>query len=116
MTMSDSFGKHLRPLRQDFILLSDVLGVSAVVGALNKRVIGNAAAGSVQSPFFTDDMRNGQSNLAPSPPPSDLSPSLMHRYVHGPARRADCVRREGEVRVRRELYAYLERRGHDHSI
>ena len=52
MTMSDSFGKHLRPLRQDFILLSDVLGVSAVVGALNKRVIGNAAAGSVQSPFF----------------------------------------------------------------
>jgi hypothetical protein len=100
-----SYGKNLRPLRQDFILLSDVLGVSAVVDALNNPVIGNATASSVQSPFFTDDIRNGLYNLASSPSPSDLSPSLMHRYVHCPARRVDCFRREGEVHICRGLYA-----------
>ena len=41
--------------RQEFILLSDVLGVSALVDALNNPPMGNATESSVLGPFFTED-------------------------------------------------------------
>ncbi|KAI0066888.1 aromatic compound dioxygenase [Artomyces pyxidatus] len=48
-------GKTCTPIRQEFILLSDVLGVSALVDALNNQPIGNATESSVLGPFFTED-------------------------------------------------------------
>ena len=67
-------GQTCTPLRQEFILLSDVLGVSAVVDALNNPPVGNATESSVLGPFFTDDAPDGQFNHASSPslPPLQL--------------------------------------------
>ena len=48
-------GKNCTPLRQEFILLSDVLGVSALVDAINNPTVGGATESSVLGPFFTDD-------------------------------------------------------------
>ena len=48
-------GKTCTPLRQEFVLLSDVLGVSALVDALNNPPVGAATESSVMGPFFTDD-------------------------------------------------------------
>ncbi|KAH9179000.1 Intradiol ring-cleavage dioxygenase [Lactarius sanguifluus] len=42
-------------LRQEFILLLDVLGVSALVDALNNPPVSAATEGSVLGPFFTKD-------------------------------------------------------------
>ncbi|KAF8462638.1 aromatic compound dioxygenase [Russula ochroleuca] len=48
-------GQTCTPLRQEFILLSDVLGVSALVDALNNPSNGIATESSVLGPFFTED-------------------------------------------------------------
>jgi len=48
-------GQTCTPLRQEFILLSDVLGVSALVDALNNPPVGTATESSVLGPFFTED-------------------------------------------------------------
>jgi len=48
-------GKTCTDLRQEFILLSDVLGVSAVVDALNHPPVGASTESSVLGPFFTED-------------------------------------------------------------
>ncbi|KAG6377344.1 Intradiol ring-cleavage dioxygenase [Boletus reticuloceps] len=48
-------GQTCTPLRQEMILLSDVLGVSALVDALNNPVMGGATENSVLGPFFTED-------------------------------------------------------------
>ncbi|KAI0032421.1 aromatic compound dioxygenase, partial [Vararia minispora EC-137] len=48
-------GKTCTPIRQEFILLSDVLGVSALVDALNNPQVGNSTESSVLGPFFTED-------------------------------------------------------------
>lgn len=48
-------GQTCTPLRQEFILLSDVLGVSALVDSLNNPPIGKATENSVLGPFFTED-------------------------------------------------------------
>ncbi|KAI0266507.1 aromatic compound dioxygenase [Gloeopeniophorella convolvens] len=48
-------GQTCTPLRQEFILLSDVLGVSALVDALNNPPAGKATESSVLGPFFTED-------------------------------------------------------------
>ncbi|KAI9510325.1 aromatic compound dioxygenase [Russula earlei] len=48
-------GQTCTPLRQEFILLSDVLGVSALVDALNNPPVANATESSVLGPFFTED-------------------------------------------------------------
>jgi len=48
-------GKMCTPIRQEFILLSDVLGVSAVVDAFNNPPVRNATESSVLGPFFTED-------------------------------------------------------------
>ncbi|KAN0084096.1 Intradiol ring-cleavage dioxygenase [Tylopilus felleus] len=48
-------GQTCTPLRQEMILLSDVLGVSALVDSLNNPVSGGATENSVLGPFYTDD-------------------------------------------------------------
>ncbi|KAH9028322.1 Intradiol ring-cleavage dioxygenase [Lactarius hengduanensis] len=42
-------------LRQEFILLSDVLGVSALVDALNNPPVSATTESNVLGPFFTED-------------------------------------------------------------
>src|SRR5208337_4638687 len=41
--------------RQEFILLSDVLGVSMLVDSINHRLPGGATLSTVQGPFHIDD-------------------------------------------------------------
>jgi len=48
-------GKLCTNIRQEFILLSDVLGVSALVDSLNNPPIEGATESSVLGPFWTDD-------------------------------------------------------------
>ncbi|KAI6043986.1 aromatic compound dioxygenase [Pisolithus marmoratus] len=48
-------GQTCTPLRQEMILLSDVLGVSALVDSLNNPVEGNATENTVLGPFYTED-------------------------------------------------------------
>ncbi|VDB88790.1 unnamed protein product [Peniophora sp. CBMAI 1063] len=48
-------GKMCTDTRQEFILLSDVLGVSALVDAINNPAIGGSTENSVLGPFFTED-------------------------------------------------------------
>ncbi|KAH7925430.1 aromatic compound dioxygenase [Leucogyrophana mollusca] len=48
-------GQKCTPLRQEMILLSDVLGVSALVDSLNNPVTGGATENSVLGPFYTED-------------------------------------------------------------
>ncbi|KAI6116206.1 aromatic compound dioxygenase [Pisolithus sp. B1] len=48
-------GQTCTPLRQEMILLSDVLGVSALVDSLNNPVEGMATENTVLGPFYTDD-------------------------------------------------------------
>ena len=60
-------GKMCTPIRQEFILLSDVFGVSALVDSLNNPPIGNATESSVLGPFFTEDAPDGQTRSGPIP-------------------------------------------------
>lgn len=53
-------GQTCTPIRQEFILLSDVLGVSALVDALNNPPSGNATESSVLGPFFTEDAADSE--------------------------------------------------------
>ncbi|PSS36963.1 hypothetical protein PHLCEN_2v1179 [Hermanssonia centrifuga] len=48
-------GQTCTPIRQEFILLSDVLGVSALVDAINNPTVKGGTASSVLGPFFTED-------------------------------------------------------------
>jgi len=48
-------GQTCSPIRQEFILLSDVLGVSALVDGLNNPTVSGGTASSVLGPFFTED-------------------------------------------------------------
>ncbi|KZT23644.1 aromatic compound dioxygenase [Neolentinus lepideus HHB14362 ss-1] len=57
-------GQTCTPLRQEFILLSDVLGISALVDALNNPPVSGGTESSVLGPFFTEDapdVNNGDS-------------------------------------------------------
>ena len=53
-------GKTCTPIRQEFILLSDIFGVSALVDALNNPPIHGAMESSVLGPFFTEDAPDGE--------------------------------------------------------
>ncbi|MGE0214803.1 dioxygenase [Mycolicibacterium sp.] len=48
-------GQMCSPQRQEFILLSDVLGVTMLVDAVNNRRVGEATGNSVLGPFFRED-------------------------------------------------------------
>lgn len=52
-------GQNCTPIRQEFILLSDVLGVSALVDAYNNPALGGTES-SVLGPFFTEDAPDGK--------------------------------------------------------
>jgi protocatechuate 3,4-dioxygenase beta subunit len=57
-------GKTCTPERQEFVLLSDVLGVSALVDAINSKQTAEATESSVLGPFFSEAakvLKNGQS-------------------------------------------------------
>src|SRR6202047_4450961 len=62
-------GQKCTPSRQEFILLSDVLGVSMVVDAVNHRERAGAAETTVVGPFYVGDHR-------PAPHGPDISPNL----------------------------------------
>ena len=53
-------GQTCTPLRQEFVLLSDTLGVSALVDAINNPPASGGTASSVLGPFFTEDAPDGQ--------------------------------------------------------
>ena len=53
-------GQNCSPIRQEFILLSDVLGVSALVDGLNNPIVSGGTASSVLGPFFTEDAPDGR--------------------------------------------------------
>lgn len=59
ITFLTRVGKTCTPIRQEFILLSDVLGVSALVGSLNNPVVAGATESSVLGPFYTEDAPDG---------------------------------------------------------
>ncbi|KZO97624.1 aromatic compound dioxygenase [Calocera viscosa TUFC12733] len=48
-------GQKCSPIRQEFILLSDVLGLSALVDSINNARPPNATENTVLGPFFTED-------------------------------------------------------------
>ena len=58
-------GQKCTNIRQEFILLSDVLGVSALVDALNNPPMGNATESSVLGPFFTEDAADSKLFFVP---------------------------------------------------
>jgi len=61
-------GQMCSDIRQEFILLSDILGVSVLVDAVNNPKPSNATEPSVLGPFFTDDaedVANGDSIASP---------------------------------------------------
>ena len=66
-------GQTCTPIRQEFILLSDVFGVSALIDALNNPPVGNATESTVLGPFFTEDAPDGSS--------SNLHASLPSRCI-----------------------------------
>ena len=53
-------GQTCSPLRQEFILLSDVLGVSALVDGLNNPAVSGGTTSSVLGPFLTEDAPDGR--------------------------------------------------------
>jgi protocatechuate 3,4-dioxygenase beta subunit len=61
-------GQMCSDVRQEFILLSDILGVSVLVDAVNNPKPSNATESTVLGPFFTDDaedVANGDSIASP---------------------------------------------------
>jgi protocatechuate 3,4-dioxygenase beta subunit len=53
-------GQICTPLRQEFVLLSDVLGVSSLVNALDNPPVAGGTESSVMGPFFTEDAPDGK--------------------------------------------------------
>src|ERR1700704_4171208 len=62
-------GQKCTPTRQEFILLSDVLGVSMLVDAVNHREREGATETTVLGPFYVGEHR-------PTPHGADISPNL----------------------------------------
>ncbi|UJR14425.1 hypothetical protein I4U23_001422 [Adineta vaga] len=64
-----SCGQISNDVRQEFILLSDILGVSVLVDALNHPKPSNATESTVLGPFYTEDavdVANGESIASPN--------------------------------------------------
>src|SRR6201995_1207733 len=62
-------GQKCTPVRQEFILLSDVMGVSMLVDAVNHRERDGATETPVPGPFYVGEHKA-------MPPGSDISPRL----------------------------------------
>ena len=56
-------GQTCAPFRQEFGLLSSVLGVTALVDVLNNPPVGAATESNILGPFFTKDAPDGASYL-----------------------------------------------------
>ena len=63
------------PSHREFNMLSDVLGVSALVEALNNPQVGNATSSNFLGPFYTDDAPDRSSLLTSS---ACADPSTTH--------------------------------------
>jgi protocatechuate 3,4-dioxygenase beta subunit len=61
-------GQISSDIRAEFILLSDVLGLSALVDSMNHPVVPPATEGTVLGPFFTEDAK--EVSLLNEPDPS----------------------------------------------
>lgn len=106
-------GQTCTPIRQEFILLSDVLGVSALVDSLNNPPLGKATESSVLGPFFTEDAPDGSFfDLLTYLSPTRIITNNPTTSIYSPAWGVDCVGREGRVHVRRGTRAHFERRAH----
>ena len=94
-------GQTCTPLRQEFVLLSDTLGVSALVDALNNPPASGGTASSVLGPFFTEDAPEGQQCIPCSGlGKADVIPRLIHAVENG-----DSIASEGKGE-----YMYVEGR------
>ncbi|KAK7685899.1 hypothetical protein QCA50_010706 [Cerrena zonata] len=85
-------GQTCTPIRQEFILFSDVMGVSALVDAINNPPVKGATSSSVLGPFFTEDA-----------PEIELGESIAsegkgkYMYVEGTVRSTDGTPVPGAV-------------------
>ena len=86
-------GQKCTPLRQEMILLSDVLGVSALVDSLNNPVVGGATENSVLGPFYTDDAEDGKSTLVHNTPTLRHPQSSLAVRLHRKAKENTCTLR-----------------------
>jgi len=77
-----STGQTCSPIRQEFILLSDVLGVSALVDGLNNPTVSGGTASSVLGPFFTED--------APDRKVTSAIPGVYSHPIFSQHRRFHC--------------------------
>ena len=102
------------PILQEFTLLLDVFGVSALVDSLNNLPLGKATVISVLGPLFTEDAPDGSSfdlltHLLVSPTRIIDNPTTS---IYSPAWRIDRVGMEGRVHVYRGTRARFGRRAH----
>ena len=93
------------PHRQEFILLSDVLGVAALVDALNNPQVGTATESSLLGPFFTEDAPDSASYFCvngPSPSPRSDFPAT-HTHIPPAVQHSESIASEGKGE-----YMYVE--------
>jgi hypothetical protein len=84
-------GQTCTPIRQEFILLSDVLGVSAVVDALNNPPINGAMESSVLGPFFTEDAPDGMLHILRSVLALTAGQWVLETRSHQKAKATTCM-------------------------
>src|SRR6202789_1104386 len=77
-------GQACTPTRQEFILLSDVLGVSMLVDAVNHREREGATQTTVLGPFYVGEHR-------PMPHGTDVSPDLQGEKMFVQSRVTDLA-------------------------
>jgi hydroxyquinol 1,2-dioxygenase len=77
-------GQKCSPIRQEFILLSDVLGVSMLVDAVNHRERDGATETTVLGPFYVGEH-------APMPSGADISPGLQGERMFVQSRVTDLA-------------------------
>jgi protocatechuate 3,4-dioxygenase beta subunit len=98
-------GQTCTPIRQEFILLSDVFGVSALIDALNNPPVGNATESTVLGPFFTEDAPDGSSPNLHASPPNSVYPRLTSSPTTHTVPLGESIASEGKGE-----YMYVEGR------
>jgi len=96
-------GQISSEIRAEFILLSDVLGLSALVDSMNHPVVPPATEATVLGPFFTEDATvvSLADQLALDRIGSRLTLGFGLGGRTGPIWRVDRVRGQGRVHVLR---------------
>ena len=67
-----SAGQTSTPIRQEFAQLSNVLGVTSLIDALNNPPVSTETESSVLGPFFTEDAPDGVSRFLCADGPSTV--------------------------------------------